>query len=298
MKDLVNMAAELTSMGLVVSVDVDAWNGTLPPRPEWGNYVIRLLPDSFYKAFREIEKKIARDLAARSIKCSDGLFIPERSIGRWMKDYDDCCKVFSIARSSVLSVCDGVRDGAKSVAAAKFNEAWAETHPLDSIAPPSGAIYASNLAASMIPKKDDLYDLYKIHRRVNTHSFCFAYENFKRGDTSIIGDGELRTMAWGVIDDLVAGNVRQFAARLNQASTLSYNFGKRVEMAICCSHRFVDTDLLPLLGLSGLAMEILSVADGKSVDKVDKGDFGSSLVKALELTRRLSTVDGILGAMQ
>ena len=57
MIDLIQKATELSSKDLIVSVNVDTWDGILEPRTEWGDINIKLLPDDIISSFIALKKK-------------------------------------------------------------------------------------------------------------------------------------------------------------------------------------------------------------------------------------------------
>ena len=274
-----------------MNVEVKTWKGILPKKREWGNIPIQILPDDIYNSFGELENKIMDNLASHSIPCSDGCFVPNAIFDDWLKIHNDYSERFNKAKLLVLSCCEDVREAARSAAAIKQVEVWNSKHPLDKFPPPSSTAYASNLASSLIPSKEDFYSLYKVNIRVNSHSFCFMASNPR---CSFLEQGEKRGIAWMVVNELVANNAKRFANSLNRMIVTTKLMGKKAKGVFEACKLFLDTDIFPNDCLRSKVQRLMDTVESKTFDQINQNEFNIAYEEARIFAIRMSEVSVIM----
>jgi hypothetical protein len=289
MIDLIKTATELSAQGVIISVDVKMWNGKLPRRHEWGMLEVKLLPNQVVTAFSDVKNRITGNILQYSVPCYDGNFVPNRVLPELMLKHDKHCETFYKARSEIISHYDGFRDAARSAAYIKYVEVWRKNHPLEVMPPPSGGNYAANLAMSLVPTKENFYDLYKVERHVSPHSFCFMGSDSR---CSFLENSEKKDMAWQVLDELLASNVRRLIACL-MLTKKTRLFGAKVRQVLDSCKLFVNTDMLPLNSLRSKVQELIEIADYKTTVQIDRKEFHRAIEDVINLAKKLSTVSDI-----
>lgn len=291
MLDLIKTASELSLMGTMVNLNVNMWSGILPRKQEWGDRQVKVLPEDLHTAFGDIKNKIIENLSSHSIPCEDGFFIPDFSFSDWITTHNEYAEMYYKARGMIMLYGDDLRESAKSVAAVTYTEAWKKRHPLEEFPPPSGKFQASTLAASMIPSREDFYDLYKIERRFNQHSFCFISSNFKNLP---IEEGEKREMAWLVINDLVAKNAKRLADCLNNIVSNVKLHGNKSRYTFTCAKLFLDTDIFPYSCLRNKVQTLMDYIRSKTFNEIDQKEFNLVFEEARAMANKFSSVSGIM----
>jgi hypothetical protein len=220
--------------------------------------------------------------------------VPYGIFDDWLAIHNDYSERFYKARTLIISCCDELRESARSVAAIKQVEVWKKAHPSDTFPPPSSTAYASNLASSLMPDKESFYDLYKIVRWVNQHSFCFMSSNPR---CSFIESGEKREIAWLVVNELVAENAKKLASSLN--ATLNFKLaGNKARTVFDSCKLFLDTDIFLKDCLRVKVQRLMNTVEAKTFDQIDQDEFNIAFEEAKLCAMRMSTVSGIMEFLQ
>lgn len=294
MIDLAKLAESLASKGIIASVDVRIWDGYLPARPEWGNIRICAFSDEMSTTFLDATRMFDQLLSSHSIPCSDGCFVPSANIAQWSSEYAALEVSFNKAKQSTMLASDAIRQSVKSMAAESTVIAWRTKNPDDPTPPPSLVVCSSNLAASMIPRKEDFLDAYGVSRRACDHSFIFCLRDQR---ASFIGKSERSFMAWRVVDELVAGNIRRLDSKLRKSMKRGIGVGRKLTLMQEGALTFSRTDLMPELGVSTAVDELLSLIRNKMAVDIDRSAVSAEVGKILDFTSDLMTVSGILGRL-
>ena len=295
MVNLVETAERLATMGIVVSLDVRCWDGMIPARTEWGGAKIRVMHDRSVSGLREAKNQLLDNLFSSSIAGDCGSFVPNAGISAWVNRHDQLMVAFEKVRDITLAGRDQMIESARSGAAALCREGWGMDHGGEQ-PPPSAVVYASGLAASLVPPADVLRESFVVMRRVRTHSFLSSLSDDRR--FSFIGYGERNNSAWVVIDELVAGNAMRLKSGLESARPASNNWSPRYsKRAFDAAVEFVRTDLMPELGLSRAAQGIVALLEGVAENDIDGQALCSAIEPCMALAKRLSSVSGVLEAM-
>lgn len=295
MIDLVQLAGSLTAKGVVASVDVRIWDGYLPPKPEWGNVKICAFSGEMSKAFLEASEMFDNLLASYSIPCCDGFFIPERSLSKWSEEHSKLEISFNKAKQSVMAASDIVKQSVRSLAAERAVAAWKEKNPDDQNPPPSFVMSASNLASSMVPRKEEFLESYGVSRRMSEHSFSFCARD-KRA--VCISKNEYNYMAWRVVDELVAGNVRRLDTTLRRALKKWVYAGKKLEEIQEGVLAFSRTDIMPELGIAQAIGQLSSMIENKMAADINMSKVYAEAGRVADFTGGLTTVSEVLGRLQ
>jgi hypothetical protein len=274
---------------MVVSLEIEIWNGCLSRREEWGKKEIYLIPGHLLMPLNEISHKMQKDLHSYSIECSEGRFLPYSAVPEWTRNHGIHLYNFANARSAVLETVSEMKKTAQSAAAIESALAWKESHKENP--PPSQMSYASNLAISLIPNKEEFYELFKVVRKLNSHSLLFIQNE---SNQNILNDAEKDFLAWKVIDELVAGNARRLASGL-QKTTQTYAKGRRVNNLKSCVEVFLHTDMVPQLGLTDMAKTIFDIVNGKTEDALDWDSL--PIKETISLAKKFSEVSAVLGSL-
>lgn len=294
MVNLTSMAARLASKGIVVSLDVRAWNGMLPARPEWGAQ-IRVIHDRSVTGLREAKNALLDNLYSASIPSDYGNFLPNNSILGWSEKHDQLIATFDLIRTIVLNDRNRMVESAKSMASILSRENWAFDHG-DEPPPPSVILHSSSLAASLVPSADDLREMFYVVRLIRDHSFLFPISDAR---CSFVGDGERRHAAWITIDELVAGNARRLKSWLESAVPPSNKWTQRYsDRTLKAATEFLATDLMPELGLSQAVKSVEVLLDRVPIENIDGSGLSSAVESAIGLAGRLSSVSGVLEILQ
>lgn len=290
MIDLVQKATKISSMGMIVSVNINFWSGILSPRQEWDNIKIQLLSNEIVGSFRELEKKILRNLNSYSIPCYDGLFVPSHVLNEWLLNHNELCERFYKARSIVLSMRESICDSARSAALIKYTETWKKEHFLDNVPPPSGGLYASNLAVSLVPTKEQFYDLYKVERLFNQPSFAFIQSDSR---CSFVDDNERKILAWKLIDDLIVGNAKRLLNCIEKCIKCK-DVTTKIKLAFDGTKLFLNTDVLGENVLKNKVKELYDFIHFETFETVDKHKFSVLVEDINVLAKQFSSVSGIM----
>ena len=289
--DLNKMAESLASSGVVISLDCNMWDGNLAQHPEWGMAEINVVPQGFFDALKEAKKKVFANLYAHSIECDDGRFVPHSAMTAWNALHSERLSEFVRVRELLSTSLEGLRATARSAASLEALAEWSRNHPDGSTPPPSVISYASNLASSLVPKRDDLYDSCRFIRRINSHSFAFVCGS----RDNYVDEGEKRLLSWMTVDELVAGNARRFARSMELVNARSYNRGKKVDIAKESSATMTATDMMPRLGLTEKAKEVAAAVEGKTAVDVDWPLLEAKAHSAMLSALSVSSVSGVMG---
>ena len=276
-----------------MSIDVGVWNGMLPARREWGNGAVRVLPDEATCAFRESKENIIGCLKSFSIPCPDGAFIQDSVLSDWFGRHRLYCDSFDKAKTAILSARESIVEASRLAVFSRFCESWNTEHPDDPKPPPSGIMHASNLAASLVPREDDMSGMYFVSVRGNQHSFLFTSSDPRY---SFVSEGDKRMLAWTVVDSLVAQNVRRLLSVLESSALLLNHWTVRQTSRLLDAVTvFERTDLMPELGLRDVAVVIKAELNRTSVEAIDFTRLTASINLAVEIASGISTVSGVLG---
>lgn len=284
MLNLIKTAHEVASSGVIVNINVNMWKGVLPRKKEWGNVQVYLFPKDIRVALRTLERKINENLELHSIPCRDGFFVPNLIFDKWITLHNEYVNKYDKTRDVLMSLHEELLQSAKSVTAEWFSKSWLKKHPGDTKPPPSAKIHASNLAVSLIPRKEKFYDLYRVEVRFNQHSFSFVHNNPK---FDFLNDGEKREMAWRTIDELVTGNINRLNERLKSVTSTVRLKGNKIRYATKVSRWFLNTDLFPKNELGIRVQKIMNEVEGKTFNHVDKNKFNKAVYEVLELTSEI-----------
>jgi len=275
-------------------VEAVAWDGLLPAREEWGGARIRTIgDDQFRKALSRVRLDMVANLDWFSIPCGQWRFVPDRLVGEWARRHDVLAGSFEDMVSSVVSARDDLVALARTTATVLCRESWIVAR--GESPPPAIIQHAANLVDSLFPSAEDMRESFGVSRSVWQHPYVFALSD-KR--CSFVGDGERRTMAWGVVDSLLAGNARRLAGMLEYPrGSSNYWTARRLRRTIDALAVFSRTDMEPSVGLSVLADGARAMLEGFDVESLDVRGVGEALDGVSSLAARLSSVSGFLGEM-
>jgi len=293
MKDMQELARKAASSVALVAFDANPWDGMIVFT---GDGTPKRAPVVTSYHVTEVKRLVAAlndNLVMHSIPSRDGAFVPIRSLAQWHDLHLGLLSELNLLRDDMVAKSGEWEATARSSARAFAASDWRAAHPGEEYPPPSYLSTAENGVSLSLPSKTDLIGSFRVPVRYNSHPFVFM-------NSSSLGTVTLDDMveaAWLAVDGLLAWPYRMLAdsmGREKQEGSSECLTHKKLRVSRAC-HRFLAIELMGDEAIREPIKKVAADLDGQGAVSVDWKETRKILASIEVLSRRLSTVAGIVG---